>query len=186
MRILLIDNETTLLTKLQALIPGDKVVRRYSSLCEADSDSYDLVILSGGSHFPIEGNEEKLKSEIDLIKNSHRPIIGICFGCELIAYSFGSTLSRLPRKQKGIVEIEVIADPELFGGRDSFTAYENHRYTVERLPNDLVALARSDHGIEAIKHKTRHIYGLQFHPENFVEQTYGDEIFFNLLKMFKK
>jgi anthranilate/para-aminobenzoate synthase component II len=45
---------------------------------------------------------------------------------------------------------------------------------------------RSKDGIEAIKHRTRPIYGVQFQPEKFIEPTCGRDIFNNFLKLEKE
>lgn len=60
--------------------------------------------------------------------------------------------------------------------------FESHRFAIEKISNVIEALATSDHGIEMIKHKDKPIYGLQFHPESFIDKTQGDEIFLKILE----
>jgi len=116
MKILLIDNGTTLLESLRKLIPGDEIVHRYDDLNNLNQNDFDLVILSGGSHLEIQGNEDKLKKEIEVIKTSEKPIIGICYGCELLVESFGGKLEKMKVKNKGITEIEINSNDKIFGG----------------------------------------------------------------------
>lgn len=180
MRILLIDNGTTLLNKLKELIPGNEIVHSYDDF-DKDTTNFDLVILSGGSKYQLVGNEGKFAKEIDFIKNINKPVIGICFGYELIAVAFGATLKELSENKKGIYEVEIL-DESL--GRGKIKVSENHRWVVDKLPEVFEVLAVSEDGPEIIKHKEKFIYGLQFHPENFTEETEGDELFLNLLSQF--
>lgn len=180
MNILLVDNGTTLLSKLKMLIPGHEIVRAWYDLSGINSDDFDLIILSGGSKFEIEGHEDKLGDELALIKNTTKPLIGICYGCELIAKAFGGVLEKSSGQHKGIVDIKILEENSIFDNIKSLRVYESHRWLVKELPLDFTALASSGHGYEIIKHCSKPIYGFQFHPEQFVEQTTGDEMFLNL------
>lgn len=155
----------------------------YSDIKDVATDNFDAIILSGGHSFTIEGNDSRLNDEVEIIKNSTQPILGICYGFELIAHAFGTKLELLPAKEKGIITIEVVEPDRIFTNIPSFEVFENHRYVVKETTEDLIVLAQSKDGIEAIKHKTRPLYGVQFHPEMFVEQSCGDEIFDNFLRL---
>lgn len=177
MRILLIDNGTTILDKLKELIPGNEIVHTYEDF-DRDVSDFDLTILSGGSKYQLIGNQDKFAKEIDFIKKTNKPVIGICFGYEIIASAFGATLRELPENKKGIYEIEILNESL---GKGKIKVYESHRWVIDKLPEVFEVLAKSKDGPEIIKHKERPIYGLQFHPENFVEETEGDELFMKLL-----
>lgn len=182
MRILLIDNETTLLKRLQDLIPGTEITHKWSDLQGLNSNDFDLIVLSGGSKFQIVGNEAILKEEIEIIKRHETPLIGICYGCELIAQSFGCELEKMESSHRGIVEIKVTTKDDIFEGVSIFNASENHTWHISRLSNDLVSMAESIHGIEMVKHTSLPVYGFQFHPEALTDEKAGKQIFLNLLK----
>ena len=146
------------------------------------TEGVDIIVLSGSSGYPIVGNEQQLQKEMLLVRHSKVPVIGICYGCELIVNTFGGVLEQMNEKKKGIIDIEVIVPDPIFGGRQRFEVYEGHRWRIKELPVGFIDLARSKHGIEAVKHKELPIYGLQFHPEKFVDETYGDEILRNIIK----
>jgi GMP synthase (glutamine-hydrolysing) len=141
------------------------------------------VMLSGGHNFTIIGHEDLLQDEIKLIKTFKGPILGICFGFELIAHTFGAKMKELPGKENGVISINVIEKDEIFIGLDDFEVFENHRWVVDKLSDNLLALAESKDGFESIKHKDMPIYGVQFHPEMFVANKDGEKIFHNFVEL---
>lgn len=186
MNILLINNGTIRIGELKALLQDHKVeVIEFCTLNTINTKKFDLIVLSGSTPYPILGNESLYKQEIDLIKNSQKPIIGICLGFELIGYAYGAELIEMSEKEKGIIDLQVTNLSRIFDNLPSFSVYESHRWVIKKLPAALIELARSKDGIEVIKHKDRKLYGFQFHPEMFVEKTYGDEMFNNLLNVIK-
>ncbi len=185
MKILLIDNGTTLLESLKNLIPGEEIIRRYDDLNDLNYNDFDLIVLSGGSRFEIENNQDKLEKEIEIIRKSQKPIIGICYGCELIVKSFGGKLEKISFADKGIIDIKIVSDDIIFSDLKNIKVYENHIWRIKQLPEDFITLAESDNSIEIIKLKNKNIYGFQFHPEHLVNKTDGDEIFLNLFNQIK-
>ena len=175
MKVLLIDNGSSLLEKLKELIGAEVITKNWSEVSPSDYIGYDLIVLSGSRDQSVVWKHDQLTGEIELLKNTKIPVIGICFGCELIAYAFGGELKELPARHEGIREIEVL-DKSL-SLRSSIKVYEHHHWIISKIPNDFIELARSADGSEAIKHKSRPIYGLQFHPENMVESAEGYKIF---------
>ncbi len=178
MRILLVNNGDTSTERLLQII-GDKhtvTVVDWKSDSIGDDSLYDLIILSGGRSEPIAGNEKILKSEMELIAKTKKPLLGICYGCELIAFVFGAHLERLESVQKGMIDIDVVGSDPLFVDSKHFQAYDSHHWTIKGLSPELTAIASSIHGIEAIKHASRPIYGLQFHPEKCEAGGYGEKM----------
>lgn len=175
-KILIVDNHSKNSAKLPRIFSGFDI-----SICDCDNFSsekaaeYDIVILSGGSHvFAAERTKKAYALEIEFLKETNKPVIGICLGCQLIAKAFGGTLKKLDEKKHGIFEIVY--------GKKSYKVYESHRYAINELPIQLDLIARSETGAEIIKHKTKPIYGFQFHPEVFPRKTDGKELFFLILK----
>lgn len=184
MRAALVNNGTKEPKKLLDLLRVHEVhIFDSSEVPALKPADFDLIVLSGSSRFPIIGNEELLQPEIDLIKTTTTPIIGICYGCELIAHAFGGSLvdHGEESKERALVCIEVVADDPIFGRRKEFEAYDAHRWVIASLPPTLRVLARSAHGPEVIRHTERLIWGFQFHPEKMVDQSYADEIFNTLV-----
>ncbi|MGQ9587162.1 MAG: GMP synthase subunit A [Thermoplasmata archaeon] len=130
----------------------------------------DGLVLSGGA--PRVGlNIEAMGLCGEYIDNSGLPILGICAGHQFMATHFGGEAGPSKVPEFGKMVITVDDEDDLFKGLpDTFVAWESHNDEVTRLPPDFIALAHSDScQIQAMKHKTRPLYGLQFHPE--VEHT---------------
>jgi len=187
MRILLVDNGTSYKQQLLELLKGHAVdVVAYNQIDVPAANAYDAVVLSGGHSFPVSGNDDRLQKELELVRNSTKPIFGICFGFEVVAYALGASLESLAVPEKGVVDIEVLVPDELFLGISTFQVFESHRYVVTVPPEGCIALARSKDGIEALKHETRPIFAVQFHPEMFVDTTCGSEIFKNFVALIER
>ncbi len=187
MRTLLIDNSTRLLDELVALIGGEVIVKSIDSVLLDDSIDVDLIVLSGASHLsPVIKNDQRLSIENQIIKNAHIPIIGICYGCQVIAHTYGAEIVKVQNGEEKLVKISVITPDEIFGDKNEFEVFEAHHYVIKNVPESLVILAESDHGIEIFKHSTFPIYGLQFHPEHVIDHNEGKEIFKNIIKKYFK
>lgn len=176
MKILLVDNHTKNLEATKRLLGSfDFSICNREEFSSDLANAFDLIIFSGGSNVnPVKYNREDYDNEINFIRQTDKKIIGICLGCEIIAITFNCTLKELEAKEKGISTIK-------FKNRE-ISIYESHRFVIDKVSDEIEILATSDHGIEMIKHKTKPIYGLQFHPEMFIDQTDGDEIFMNIIK----
>lgn len=179
MRVALINNGTKEPEALLTFLAGHSITEyALEHAREALSGPHDLVVLSGSSRFPIAYNLDAVASELELVRETSTPLLGICFGAELLAVAYGGTLKDLGHKEKGIYSIAPTSvDPALFEGRTTFEVYEAHRWSIGALPEELEALATSSSGAEIIRHRTKPQYGFQFHPEKMCDETYGDELF---------
>ena len=186
-KILIIDNNTLHLKKLEKLLPFEATLLSWKEASIEKTKDVDIIILTGGSHIPsIMGHEDIFAQELEIIRTTQVPIIGICFGCELIARALGATLKRLPERRSSIIEIITTDDQKiLFEKPEKISVYEGHTWAIETLPPGTFAiLAKSDDGPEIIKHRTLPLWGLQFHPENKIKETAGAEVFLRILKKY--
>lgn len=185
MKILLVDNGTTYLSAIHKLLSGN-IVETVSYQNIPNNNQYDLTILSGGHQFSVVGNEAKLSRELGLVKSSLKPVLGICFGFELIGYAFGAHLSHLNNKEKGVFTLQQLSDDPIFTNLVDLKVYDSHRWIIDDAGDQLIPLAASPNGIEIVKHQHKPIYGFQFHPEMFPDNTSGDELFKNYLQIIGK
>ncbi|MDD5069065.1 MAG: hypothetical protein PHS53_04010 [Candidatus Pacebacteria bacterium] len=185
MKILLINNGEVLSDKLQKALQIKHTVDVIDWKKDevGDENKYDLIILAGGHADPVVGNDKMLKSEMDLIKRTKKPLLGISYGCELVAFVFGGHLEKLEPARKGNVDVNVVEPDPLFADCRHFKAFENERWVITDVSHDLQPLAFSSFGIEALKHVSRPIYGLQFDPEAFEEAASGEKILSNYFKI---
>jgi len=182
---LIIDNGSSYLASLKALTLKYSVptIKKYRGIEELDKKQYDVIILSGGHKFSVIGHKDEFAKELDLIKEASTPILGICLGFELIAHSFGAKMLRMKTKEKNILHINKLENDPIFANIGHIKVFESHRWVVTDTGDTLIPLANSKDGIEIIKHKEQPMYGFQFHPEMFPDQTQGDELFANFIKI---
>lgn len=181
MKVLIIDNGTIHLENLKKLLSGNSLtVLKFFSGYPSPS-SFDLIVLSGGSTYEVAEHPEKFKKEIDLVKNSPVPVVGVCEGCEIIAYGYGSELYEFGPKEKGIKSIKFL-DNNLLDTNGNVDVFEAHHWAIKKLGPDLTGIAKSEHGWEMIKVKDKDIYGFQFHPEMLTDKLIGDDIFRKVIR----
>lgn len=97
------------------------------------------------------------------------PILGVCFGHQLVAHALGGRVAPLPeRSEYGTVEVEATAaaraDPVFEGVPAVFKAQAAHSQTVADLPRGAKLLAQNSFGVQAAR-MSETVWGLQFHPE---------------------
>ena len=112
------------------------------------------------------------------------PILGICYGLQLMAHELGGKVATASKREYGPTEIVVKKKGSLFVGlKNKQMTWMSHGDHVTKLPRGFVTLASSSNAKNAaIAHEKRNLYGLQFHPE--VSHTqYGKEILRNFIRL---
>jgi GMP synthase (glutamine-hydrolysing) len=110
------------------------------------------------------------------------PILGICYGLQLLVSYFGGKVAKADRREYGPADIDVIRPDELFAGAPAvMPVWMSHGDAAESLPEGFVPLARSANApYAAIAHPARKFFGVQFHPE--VQHTpFGKDVLANFL-----
>jgi anthranilate/para-aminobenzoate synthase component II len=183
--ILVINNETKHLKVLFYLLKRHKIpykLRNFRSIELKDTKEFDAIILTGGHWDPL---ESRLSREIGIIKKSGKPILGICLGFQLVCRAYYSTLKRI-RKEHGIKEIRIIKKDRIFRKCPALlNVSEHHEWSVKKAGKELEVLAVSADGIEAVRHRKKQIYGVQFHPE-IIKNNQGHRVVENFLKTIKQ
>jgi GMP synthase (glutamine-hydrolysing) len=110
------------------------------------------------------------------------PVLGICYGMQLIARDLGGKLVASQHREFGAASLELLATSPLFGGVPSRTrAWMSHGDTVLEPPPGFTVLARTlSCAIAAMGDDERRIYGVQFHPE-VVQTEAGKAVIANFL-----
>ncbi len=141
----------------------------------------DAVILSGSESRIVDSKDRVRFGGVSrLIRNTSLPLLGICYGHQLMCLEFGAGAAVLRESVRDIFESVCVAEPDdIFrgfrtGARIS-VAEEHYDYvkSASLLKADFILLADSAScEVEAVKHKDKRFYGVQFHPEKI---TIGNE-----------
>ncbi len=112
------------------------------------------------------------------------PILGICYGMQLIAHLEGGGVTRAGRREYGRADVTVGCDDGLFTGftrGEQFTAWMSHGDHVDVPPPGYRVTAQSANTpVAAFAHESRPIHGVQFHPE-VAHTPRGGELIANFL-----
>jgi GMP synthase (glutamine-hydrolysing) len=150
----------------------------------------DIMILTG-SNFMLSKPDTRMvfQPEMDLVRETDLPFLGICFGHQLIGAAYGSQVVDLGHNIREFKEVKLLGKDPLFDGLPgSIRVSESHRQALTRVPEGFCHLAESATSqVEAICHQKRPIYGVQFHPERSDEKhPHGRMILQNFLKLAAK
>lgn len=137
------------------------------------------IILSGG---PASVTQEGAPTIDEGILEMGFPILGLCYGHQLLAYMRGGEVRRSERREYGITYVYIDKPVGVLRGmRPVEKVWMSHGDTVFRLPPEFETLAHTEISpVAAFRHKLRPIYGLQWHPE-VVHTEKGMEMLSNFL-----
>ncbi|MDD2710574.1 MAG: glutamine-hydrolyzing GMP synthase [Verrucomicrobiae bacterium] len=122
------------------------------------------IILSGG---PASVYSPKAPHPDPAIFDLGAPILGICYGMQLMAYHLGGKVARGTRREYGHGSLRVTTPGKLFAGLPRQLAiWNSHGDKLIRPPKGFRPIAHSENSeYAAIENPSRHFLGLQFHPE---------------------
>ncbi len=110
------------------------------------------------------------------------PILGICYGMQLITHLLGGVVERSRVREYGFAQLRILDKSDIFAGLpESFQVWMSHGDRVLEMPIGFEAIAKTENApVAAFRNKEKKIYGLQFHPE-VVHTKYGKEILANFV-----
>lgn len=127
------------------------------------------VIVTGSPASVLERTPWMLRSEAYLRHCADRgtPILGVCFGHQLLAQALGGEVQRNPNgREMGTVKLELLQRDALLDEQaQPFLANMTHVDSVTRLPDGAEVLARSAKDPNAVVRFSERVWGVQFHPE---------------------
>jgi len=141
--------------------------------------SAKAIILSG-SPFSVTQDNAPMPDEV--IWSLGIPILGICYGMQLVAQRFGGKVVPSAKREYGFAELTLkMPDPLLEGIADPQQVWMSHGDAIQALPDSFRILAcTANSPLAAFKHATKPVYALQFHPE-VVHTTCGKQLIANFL-----
>ncbi len=137
------------------------------------------IILSGGPSSVYDKNAPQI--DLDILK-LHIPILGICYGMQLLVKNSDGRVSSRGRGEYGFAEIDKVGDSILLKNISKPSkVWMSHGDEIDDLGSKYKIIAKSSNGIiSAIQHKQKLNFGVQFHPE-VIHTDQGKDIIANFL-----
>lgn len=126
---------------------------------------FDGVVVTGSAASAY-WDEEWIQESCEWVREAHEkglPILGICFGHQLLAAALGGSVEDMDGYEIGYRDVEHDDSPLFEGINDQFTVFTTHGDAVTELPEDADLIAENDYGIHGFQ--VGHAFGVQFHPE---------------------
>ena len=156
-------------------------IKPYSKIAVGDivNEGYKGVIFTGG---PNSVYDPESPHYDPAILEAGIPILGICYGCQLIAYMAGGKVeSAAEISEYGKIELTVEPDILFDGVPEKSVCWMSHRDYISTPPEGFVTTATTAQcPTAAMRNESRRIYGVQFHPE-VTHTEYGSKILYNFL-----
>ena len=149
----------------------DRRVRELSVECEllplstpaAELKEYAALIVSGGPQSVYDADAPKYDAGIFELGV---PVLGICYGMQLMNHALGGTVERKSRREDGAFAISLVGASALFADLgDSTQVLLTHGDSVDKVPPGFSVVAKSGELVAGIEHAEKRLYGVQFHPE---------------------
>ncbi len=140
---------------------------------------YKAVILSGGPNNI--GEEQRLGFDKKIFELG-KPVLGICYGMQLMSDYFGGTVDSNIVKEYGQNEVKIDVTSKIFEGlEENQKVLMSHGDTVKNAPNGFKVIAKSGEAIAGIGNEEKKLYGFQFHPEVDLTEN-GMKMFENFIR----
>ena len=137
------------------------------------------IILSGGPNSVFEEGAPGIDPEIF---NLGVPVLGVCYGMQLMSQQLGGAVEPGTEREYGKTEMTTVTGNELFAGLpEQFIVWMSHGDRVSKIPEGFQVSATSGNcPYAAIRNEAKKFYAIQFHPE-VVHTQYGNQIIGNFL-----
>ncbi|HMK94180.1 MAG TPA: gamma-glutamyl-gamma-aminobutyrate hydrolase family protein [Candidatus Limnocylindrales bacterium] len=170
----------SLKTKSEALVEAISKFSEYTVVQFGDIglgfriyNDIDSVVISGSGARIISPSDRALfEGVVGLIKTCNLPLLGICFGHQLLCWTFGAKVGALAQAVVKFEKVRVVDVDDLFVGfaqQQAIPLAESHYDYVLKEGLDqagyMLLADSSSCEVEAVKHMSKPFYGVQFHPE---------------------
>ncbi len=134
----------------------------------AELDPAGIIVTGSGSYV----NDPKAERVDPQIYNLGVPMLGICYGMQLMAKDLGGEVKKMAEPEKEEVQMtfsEAGKDSVLYGdfADESAPFWMSHNCKVTKVPPDFIIAGKTDMcDVASMEHRGRNFYGVQFHPEH--------------------
>ncbi|HHY86545.1 MAG TPA: glutamine-hydrolyzing GMP synthase [Verrucomicrobia bacterium] len=138
------------------------------------------IILSGGPASVYDRNAPQPDPRLFTL---NIPVLGICYGIQLVAHYLGGKVERSDKREygKGTLRVTDSFSPLFANLPETLQVWNSHGDRITKLPRGFKAVAVTENSrYAAIEHRSRRMFGLQFHPE-VVHTPRGKEIIANFV-----
>nr|WP_246578299.1 glutamine-hydrolyzing GMP synthase [Clostridium frigoris] len=158
-------------------------VRENSVYCEIVPYTYSAlkiknmnpigIIFTGGPNSVYAKGAPQIEKEVFELGI---PILGICYGAQLMAQAFDGEVKTSDVREYGKIEVDLNKDAIIFKGISENQCWMSHTDHISKVPNGFEIIATSKHcPVAAMANVSKNLYGVQFHPE--VKHTlFGEEM----------
>ena len=178
-KILVLDNYDSFVYTLNGYLQqlgAETEVLRNDVVTEADLpdllSKYDAVLISPGPGTPASAGLSI--PTVKLALETEMPVFGVCLGHQAIAEAMGAVVESAPELMHGKTsQVNHQNSPIFEGLPQGFTATRYHSLAVvrETVPEELEITGQTESGvIMSLQHKTKPIFGVQFHPESVMTE----------------
>lgn len=149
------------------------------SVSRIKKENPSAIILSGGPQSVYDPDAPLPSPEIFQMR---LPILGICYGLQLMAYLLGGKVASTPKREYGFASLEIVSRSGLLSGiRNHGQVWMSHGDMVEEIPPGFrVAGVTANCDTSAIEDTKRKFFGVQFHPE-VIHSKQGMKVLSNFL-----
>lgn len=163
--------DQTVVPRLRELAPVDvSICHLLEDPFPEDLGAFSHLLLSGSELSAAERNprDEELKTLIRSFVDSGRPVLGICYGHQMLARALAGdeVCRRADVPEFGWKRLLELVPNPLFGGLAEVVTMHSHYDEVTGLGPDFTVLARTkDCAVQAFQYRQQPVWGVQFHPE---------------------
>ena len=137
------------------------------------------IVLSGGPSSVYEAEAPHCQREV---LELGAPVLGICYGLQLLSYFLGGKVEASSRREYGAAQVNQSGPSRLLAGMPpEFPVWMSHGDHVTVPPPGFQVVAETENALGAVENETRQWYGLQFHPE-VAHTPDGQKILDNFLR----
>lgn len=140
-------------------------------------DQLKAVIITGSAAMVTDHSDwiESCANWLYKVSQTSTPVLGICFGHQLLAYALGGTVDDNPAGvEVGTVHMRIMAEAQgdvLFSGMPAISVQASHKQAVLNLPEGALCLSQTDKDSNHAFRYQQSVWGVQFHPEFNAEIT---------------
>ncbi len=140
--------------------------------------TFTHVVLSPGPGHP--GNRGDFAVGRDLLRCATTPVLGVCLGMQGLVVAYGGRVDRVEPAHGETALVEHDGSDLFAGIPRRFEAVRYHSLAAVEVPDALTVTAHGDGLAMAVRHRSRPLYGVQFHPESILSQ-HGARLVANFL-----